>query len=161
MQLIRYYRSETATLGRILVDAARTIHTLERPWMPFVALGDLPIDELPPCGRKGVSCVPPGRYKLVRHSTEAHPNTYALVNPALWVYHQDDDVPFAQRGRARTAVLIHPANYVNELRGCIAPGMTRSGETVQSSRAACVLLLRALEVVGDGLEIVEDFTRRV
>jgi hypothetical protein len=60
----------------------------------------------------------------------------ALVNEALWVYHLDEDVPAERRGYARTAVLIHPANYVAELRGCIAPGWERVGFTVQDSRRA-------------------------
>lgn len=148
MLLIRTTQSTTATLGKIYLNGGVTIHTLERPWR--AATGTM--RTRPPCGEKGVSCVPPGVYQLVRHSTEAHPHTVALVNPDLWVYHFDDDVPLARKGFARTAVLIHPANYVSELRGCIAPGMTRSGETVQNSRQAFSLLMGAL-VSGENLEI--------
>lgn len=105
---------------------AYRIYTLERPWVPCVS-GPPPAGNMfpPPCGQKGVSCIPPGVYDLVPHNTEAHPDTFALVNPDLWVYHFDSDVPREKRGYARTAVLIHPANWVEELRGCIAPGMHR------------------------------------
>ena len=72
-----------------------------------------------------MSCVPPGTYKLEPHSTEAHKAVWALVNPSLWVYHWDQDVPANRRGAARTVVLIHIANWASELRGCIALGKVR------------------------------------
>lgn len=84
--------------------------TLERPWIAG-----------PPGGTKGVSCVPPGRYQLVKHDTEAHPRTFALFNAELGVYHYE--LPPGVQGR--TACLIHVANWVSELRGCIALGMER------------------------------------
>lgn len=98
------------TCGDFMAD------TMERPWVPSPSS---------PCGTKGVSCVPPGTYRLVPHNSEAHPNTWALVSPALWVYHWDENVPTTQKGLARTLVLIHAANYASELRGCIAPGKGR------------------------------------
>jgi hypothetical protein len=61
----------------------------------------------------------------VRHDTEAHPRTWAFVNPELWVYHWDEDVPPDRRGQARTVCLIHIANYASELRGCCAIGLDR------------------------------------
>jgi hypothetical protein len=76
---------------------------------------------------------------LVPHNSEAHPDTWALVNPQLDVMHWDSEVPPDRVGRVRTTVLIHPANYVTELRGCLAPG-TRAqlgaSWSVQNSRAA-------------------------
>lgn len=133
------------TLGHFELSP-HPIFTLERPWVPVV-------DSIPiPCGRKGVSCVPPGRYQLVPHNTEAHPNSVALVNPELWVYHHEEDVPPEQLGFARTAVLIHPANYVSELRGCIAPGWDREGFVMQNSRKAYAQLSTnwpaEIEIVG-------------
>lgn len=126
LKLFRDSQSSTATTG-FFDTAPHRIFTLERPWVP---------NHPAPCGRKGVSCIPPGRYRLVPHNSEAHPHTVALVNPDLWVYHFDEDVPSHQRGLARTVVLIHPANFVSELRGCIAPGWSRQGSTVSESRRA-------------------------
>ena len=119
------------TLG-VLVVGDTALSTIERPWVPGVDLG----------GVKGVSCVPKGTYRLVRHDTEAHPRTWALVNEALNVYHLPGP---AVPATARTAVLIHPANFVHELRGCIAPG-TRTGRDgegrymVQESRKAMEMI---------------------
>jgi hypothetical protein len=91
--------------------------TIERPWAPIDAA---------PCGQKGISCIPAGTYRLEPHNTEQHKNVWALVNPSLWVYHLESDVPKPRLGLARTAVLIHIANWASELRGCIALGKSRA-----------------------------------
>lgn len=112
--LVRDYRDTKCTLG-VLTVGALTLQTLERPWVP---------SDLNVCGAKGVSCVPAGDYRLMPHSSDLHLNVWALVNPALGVYHWDRDVP-SVCALARTMVLIHAANYPEELRGCIAVGNYR------------------------------------
>lgn len=129
---LRRQQSEPArtdcTLGFLFIEGLQ-LATIERPWIPSpVSKG----------GAKGVSCVPVGTYKLVRHNTEAHPMTWALVNEDLDVAHLPRP---GLAGSVRTAVLIHPANYSHELRGCIAPGIRAgvggNGEPmVQESRRA-------------------------
>jgi len=121
----------SCTLGLLFVNDL-TLCTIERPWIAS--------DESRG-GTKGISCVPKGVYRLVPHDSEAHPETWALVNPDLDVVHYPGDSP---NPNARTAVLIHSANRVEELRGCIAPG-TRSikdarGFAVESSRMAMNLI---------------------
>jgi hypothetical protein len=115
IKLVRDYWDSSCTMGVLEIGDHR-FQTIERPWLSHAYA---------PCGKKGVSCIPPGVYQLFRHDSEAHPHTFALVNPSLWVYHFDEDVPVGQLGLARTCVLIHAANYASELRGCIAPGMGR------------------------------------
>ncbi len=115
LELFRDYRDPSCTLGTV-ESFGRRFQTMERPWVPSPDS---------PAGTKGVSCVAPGRYRLFRHNSEAHPNVWALVNPSLDVYHFEADVPADRRGKARTAVLIHSANWAEELRGCIAPGKER------------------------------------
>lgn len=122
-----------------------TLDTIERPWIP---------DLIGRGGRKGISCVPKGLYRLVPHDTEAHPKTWALVNPELDVYHQPDDVPVAKRQYARTAVLIHAANYAHELRGCIAPGLRRGVNVVWDSRRAMHRIQTGLPWEEHSLEII-------
>jgi hypothetical protein len=66
---------------------------------------------------------------------------WALTNPILDIYHWEHQVPVNRKGIARTVVLIHSANIAEELKGCIAPGLSRtkwpSGEyAVKSSRDA-------------------------
>lgn len=102
------------TFGLLYVPAQEPIQTIERPWVPSPSQA---------CGTNGISCIPPGRYALEPHDSEAHPQTWALVNHDLGVYHLPGDVP-AGCG-SRTAVLLHTANCAYELRGCIAPGLQR------------------------------------
>lgn len=117
LELVRDVRTTTETLGWLNVGAQRW-PTIERSW--FSGPGDSII-----AGRKGVSCVPIGTYRLERHDTEAHPNTWALVNHDLFVYHWPWEVPASLLATARTTCLIHSANWASELRGCIAPGLQR------------------------------------
>lgn len=129
--LVRDFNSTECTLGRLHISAPGQdfeCDTIERPWVPTpLSIG----------GRKGESCVPRGTYQLERHSSEQHPDTWALVNSDLDVIHYED----RNRPNARALVLIHPANYARELRGCIAPGLRRTLDAdgfhmVTSSRLA-------------------------
>lgn len=117
----------TCTLG-VLSLSDRRWQTIERPWIADPAGV--------PGGLQGRSCVPAGLYELVLHDSEAHPQTWALVNAKLGVTHFGPS--------QRTACLIHPANYASELRGCIAPGMARAPRAVVRSRDAFAELKLAL-----------------
>lgn len=118
----------------VLSLLGRTFPTIERPWVDLDGF---------PGGDPQKSCVTAGRYRLERHNSEAHPNSLALVNATLNVYHLPADIPREKRAYARSAILIHPANYAHELLGCIAPGKSRgkdprTGEfSVWESRSAC------------------------
>lgn len=57
--------------------------------------------------RKSVSCIPPGLYPMSRHNWFTKPG-------AQW---RIDDVP------NRSAILIHIGNTIDDIEGCIAPGM--------------------------------------
>ncbi len=151
MKLIRTLSTPNYTMGHFELPNGEHILSLERPWVP----AQCPISMLlspPPCGTKGVSCIPPGIYFLENHMSEDHPNTLALFNHDLWVYHYEESIPITQRGIARTAVLIHPANWPEQLRGCIAPGLSGSKGYVNRSRDATSLLYQYLKA-GDTLEI--------
>lgn len=135
--LIRDFNSTECTLGKLHVSAPGQdfeCDTIERPWVPTpLSVG----------GRKGESCVPRGTYRLERHSSEAHPDTWALINSDLDVIHYED----RNRPNARALVLIHQANYARELRGCIAPGLRRTTDSdglhmVTSSRLAMLEVRR-------------------
>ncbi len=135
------------TFGELTwADEQIVLQTLERPWIPA--------EDGSPGGHPLVSCVPLGVYELVLHDSAKHPKTWALVNPTLGVYHQV--IPPSQTGR--TACLIHSANLVHQLEGCIGVGLTRSqlnGEPdIASSVAAFEELKAAVPwVVGHTLTI--------
>lgn len=114
--LIRDYHGDDCTQGKLYLQTPGEDYecfTMERPWIPLPGYKG---------GLSGKSCVPQGVYKLEVHSSEAHPKTWALVNPALDVVHYEDK----ERSGVRCLVLIHVANYARELRGCIAPGRQRT-----------------------------------
>jgi uncharacterized protein DUF5675 len=111
LSLVRDYSKE-CTLG-ILTVADLTLQTLELPWIPEAGA---------PGGEPDKSCVPAGTYALETHDTADHPHTWALVNHALGVWHES---PPASVGVVRTACLIHVANYVAQLLGCIGVGEER------------------------------------
>lgn len=113
LTLVRDLASAACTLGTITIGNL-ILQTLERPWVPDLGGGV--------CGLPDRSCVPAGTYALVRHDTPRHPKTWALVNTELGIYHEE--IPAGCVGR--DACLIHPANRVEQLEGCIAPGRDRA-----------------------------------
>lgn len=56
--------------------------------------------------KQEISCIPEGLYKVVPYSSEKFKDVWEVTD----VYN-------------RTAILIHPANMANQLKGCIAPGL--------------------------------------
>lgn len=74
-------------------------HAIERPWL---------------YNEPNFSCVPEGEYELVEYDSPKFGDTWCLVNHAL-------DVGMYQGDAARYACLIHKANWVRQVKGCIAP----------------------------------------
>lgn len=126
LTLIRDTATQAFTMGT-LEAGGLTFQSIERPWV-----------DAPPGlgGAHGISCVPAGLYELVLHDSDAHPKSFALVNPDLDVWHEPGDVPSARLPYARTTILLHPANRPCELQGCCALGMTRGIASVLESRLA-------------------------
>lgn len=148
--------SQACTLGFLLLPEKNlSLVTIERPWIPAAD----PVRDRG--GMKGKSCVPLGLYRLVRHDSPKHPRTWALVNFELDVVHHagDDHDPDEDREED----LIHSANYVDQLEGCIAVGTRtevapsdRGGFCVRDSRIAMDKLRAALPWTDDHtLEIRE------
>lgn len=137
--------SADCTLGLLFVGDL-TLCTIERPWIP---------SDKGKGGAKGISCVAPGNYRLVRHDTELHPMTWALVNEELDVIHQ----PHPDRPYARTAVLIHPANWAHELRGCIAPGKRTERDSV--GRYMVAESRKAMKMIQDRLPWTDEHTLEI
>jgi uncharacterized protein DUF5675 len=140
LTLVRWAYGGMFTLGA-LYGPGIELATLERPWIPD------PDTDTDLAGKEYESCVPDGEYVLRPHYSNTYPEAtdrwaYALVSPALGVYYSDTEIPKGQR-YGRSKVLIHPANYVRELQGCIAPGLRHHYNvepTVQNSGDAMTAL---------------------
>lgn len=89
--------------------------------------------------KRRVSCIPAGTYRAVRHISPKFGQSLHIL-----------DVP------GRSEILIHPANYVHQLLGCIAVGQDARDlngdgqEDITNSRATMAKLLNAL---GDDNEV--------
>src|SRR5580693_1400676 len=88
----------------VLAVEALTLQTMELPWVPD--------PQGAPCGEPFSSCVPVGTFELVLHDTVEHPKTWALVNPALGIYHEPGDIPAGVR--ARFGCLLHNGNLASQ-----------------------------------------------
>jgi hypothetical protein len=89
LELIRTYQP-AATNGKIFYQDRLMMYTIELPWKD---------------NHTRVSCIPEGRYELVKRWTPKFNRHLQVLN-----------VP------KRNAILIHPANdALHELKGCIAP----------------------------------------
>jgi len=124
-------------MGSLTFDSV-ALYTIERPWLPT-----------DPGGMPEESCVPAGRYDLVTHIRRNGDIVRALVNPGLGVYYLKGDRP---NSVGRYLILIHAANWVHQIVGCIAPGYGRKGKMVTNSRKAMSLLMNWLS--DDEAEIV-------
>lgn len=141
LTLVRWAYGRTFTLGTLYGNGFQ-LATLERPWIPDPDS----IEGL--AGQPHVSCVPDGEYILRPHVSAKHPaakHAYSLENEDLGVYYTDD-IPDGQK-YGRTAVLVHEANFVRQLEGCVAVGLHHHftvEPTVQESGVAMRMLRGAL-----------------
>ena len=110
LELIRTYYPE-GTNGRILCQDRLMMYSIELPWKD---------------NRARVSCIPEGRYELVKRWSPKFNRHLQLMN-----------VP------QRAFILIHPANdALHELKGCIAPVwcITGAGKGLRSRKAVDILI---------------------
>lgn len=135
LYLKRSASTDTHVEGHLIFNST-VLCTLERPWIPGTIPGGLPFK----------SCVPAGKYKLIKHTRPSGDTVVALVNPELGVYYLPEDRP---NEKGRYLILIHVGNWVDDIVGCIAPGLTHSdskkGRMVTSSRAAMKKLMEYLD----------------
>lgn len=92
MTTLTLYRSyhEAGTNGVLYLDGKKICETIELPWRQ---------------NKRGISCIPPGRYRLLRQHHVRHGEQLGLPDVL-----------------DREAILIHAAHSaLDELRGCIAP----------------------------------------
>lgn len=122
--LERFSYAPDGTFGRLTLPSGRVLFTCEQPWNG---------------NAKGESCIPEGQYQMKMRCSPVVQRSSGGKYEQGW---EVIDVP------GRTYIMIHPANWPNQLQGCIAPGMDYtviSGrQGVSSSRAAFDLLMDEL-----------------
>jgi hypothetical protein len=96
-ELTRFAYFPWGTFGELSV-AGRFWSIVEQPWNnnePFR------------------SCIPEGSYEAVKHNSPKWGRCFAIVG---------EGVAINQGEARRYAILIHPANWADQLQGCLAPG---------------------------------------
>lgn len=129
-RLVRYCYDTRGVRGRLYFSDDDFVHTLERPWVSGMP-GGMPFE----------SCVPDGSYEIVPFERANGDGVLALRNPDLHVYVHADERP---KTGGRYGILIHAANFVEQVAGCIAPGL---GSTITENRYQVINSRAAMERV--------------
>jgi hypothetical protein len=92
---------DNCTLGKLSLDGINLCYTVEKPWLsnkPFL------------------SCVPSGTYDLIPiKNHDKYSDCWYLSNPDLGVS--------LNGNTTRTEILVHIANFPENVVGCIGPGL--------------------------------------
>jgi hypothetical protein len=112
----REYKA-TQTNGVLYCDGL-VLQTLERPWLNNKAFD---------------SCIPEGHYQLSPWVSPKFGNCYIV-----------DGMTVGKTSGIRTHILVHPANWVKQLNGCIALGIGWSGDMLLNSKQSCQKLFDKL-----------------
>lgn len=139
--LVREY-TDDGTFGTVYIEGESTplCYSVERNWQnnePFV------------------SCIPEGSYDIRVIHSHKYGDVYCLENEAL-------DVSL-QGNTKRTHILIHPANWPDQLQGCIAFGKEIAdfpqGRGVTSSKVAVRRFMKKLQRKPARIRIVDGGVR--
>ncbi|TKB53295.1 DUF5675 family protein [Ferrimonas aestuarii] len=111
------------TFGELTEQGQKLCVTVERDWN----------NNLP-----NISCVPAGEYTLRPHVSPRYGDCLVIEAPSLGVT--------ATGPSQRSHCLIHPANWPDQLEGCIAPGLEFHPDRwgVKSSRTAFKRLMETI-----------------
>ena len=96
---------DNGTFGKLYFNGRFICYTVERPWNN---------------NKKGISCIPEGTYDIQHYTSERYDDNFILVNHDLGV---------GWDGTQRTRILIHIANFVDDVEGCIGVGLELHQQT--------------------------------
>lgn len=130
---------QQGAFGHCYHDGEFLCDTVERPWLNNM---------------NNISCVPAGMYDIEPFTRPNGDKAYLLVNEDIGVYRYASDRPM---GKGRYLCLIHKANWMTDVEGCIGPGngisfaQDRTGTPrmmVKSSGSTCDMLFDYIEKHG-------------
>lgn len=127
----------------VIVVQREALFTIEQPWIPNVAAPDGVGGGLP-----NHSAVPLGEYDLVLRDSPTRGLQWHLVNTDLHVFLEKQDRQYSWQ---RYSCMLHTANYVKDVGGCIGPGLRLAdidgdgGVDVASSAAALLKIKQYLD----------------
>ena len=128
LRLIRVTEHAGATFGVLCIDEAPEFLTVEDAWRS---------------NETKVSCIPVGRYKIMRHKSPRFGNVYKVL-----------DVP------EREHILIHAGNTHRDTEGCILLGMQYgkigSDSAILASRSAFLQFMKLMENTPEAQLLIID-----
>ena len=113
--------SDKQTSGVLTMPSGREFYTLEQAWR-----NNKPFE----------SCIPDGAYLIEPYDSPKFGPVYIVSGGTV--------SKFPTPKQHRWGILLHPANRVGELQGCIALGMSTSGDNLTNSKLAHTLFLEEL-----------------
>jgi hypothetical protein len=108
LMITRYRSTEWGVKSTIILPSLKKLYGLEPPWYGNQAF---------------VSCIPDGRYLLLPWTSPKYGKCFAFVGNEVST--NPEDVPDKA---SRYLCLIHPANWADQLQGCLAPGLDHAEE---------------------------------
>ncbi len=127
--LDRYKKTKDCTLGELLLIDNKEVtvfkcDTLERPDYNNDGIAN---------NEKGRSCIPEGKYTCCKRVSQIVKRSFASYTSSG---KDKDMMEYLKQGftfeiggvKGRDNILIHPANYVRQLKGCVAVGTKTGGE---------------------------------
>ena len=128
LRLIRVTEHAGATFGVLCIDEAPEFLTVEDAWRS---------------NETKVSCIPVGRYKIIRHKSPRFGNVYKVL-----------DVP------EREHILIHAGNTHRDTEGCILLGMQYgkigSDSAILASLSAFLQFIKIMEDTPEAQLLIID-----
>lgn len=134
LTLERFSYAPTETEGELHIEGY-LFPTMERPWIPWSMSG----------GKPFASCVPDGVYVLEPFIRNVGEHVYSLRSEENGVFVTKEQADAA--GGGRYACLMHSANFVYQVVGCIAPGVSRGFLSNRSSGAFERAVLNSAEAI--------------
>ena len=130
IKLNREYK-EKATTGIISIAGEEICYSLERPW---------------DSNKKGISCIPEGEYPL---TLKMYGRWHDQWKDKDWYR----GVILLIGTAPRSEILIHTANYVHQLNGCIAPGTTTDvADGIPCVWRSTKALMKLYPIIADAIE---------
>lgn len=132
LTLVRVESLSTVTRGILLVNSMLFCMTLENPWRD---------------NQHDISCIPEGKYTLIRHSSRRFGETYKFLS-----------VP------DRDNIIIHQGNTAEDTRGCVMLGMevgTLNGNAAVLQSKVAMDRFRNLLISSHGLNKVDIHIMRL
>ena len=113
--------------------------SIERGYTPFGVFGEWYVNGESMCSnverpwlmnQSNISCIPEGDYTIEPYDSPTHGECYIIYNESLGV------TKFKNDKGLRWGILVHTANLVSQLAGCIAPATSLNSKGGSRSRDA-------------------------